>query len=407
MNRLNTRAIAATTAPGLYADGSGLNLQISKTGARSWIYRYRRGDGREVWLGLGSLADVTLARAREKASEARRLRADGIDPLDVKRAPASSPQVRPSVPTFGEFADAYTEGIEAGFSNAKHRYQWRATLGEAYCASIRGKPIDEVCTEDVVSILGPIWLTKSETASRLRGRIERVLDAAKAKKLRTGENPALWRGHLDKLLPRRRKLTRGHLKAMPYSGVPAFMAKLKQLDGMSALALRFAILTAGRGGEVRGATWSEIDLDSEGKELWTVPAERMKARREHRVPLSEAARDVLAAVASLRPSGDFGRALVFPGARQGKPLSIMALMMLLRRLNAGVTAHGFRSAFRDWVGEETSFPREIAEQALAHVVGNEVERAYRRGDALEKRRHMMELWATFCTGENSVENELR
>ncbi|MFM9859765.1 integrase arm-type DNA-binding domain-containing protein [Pseudoxanthobacter sp. M-2] len=394
--RLNTRTLATLTKPGLYADGDGLNLQIGKTGSRSWIYRYRRGDGREGWLGLGSLSDVTLAQAREKAAHARQLRAAGFDPLDEKRAPvASQGDAAPAKPTFGDFADAYIAEIAPGFSNPKHRAQWKMTLGDGYCATIRGKPIDEVDTDDLLAILRPIWLTKSETASRIRGRIEQVLSAAKARGLRSGDNPALWRGHLDVLLPRRPKLARGHHKAKPYADVPALMERLARLTGISTLALRFTILTAARSGEVLGATWGEIDLEVG---VWTVPAERMKMRREHRVPLSPAALAILAEVAPLRPADDDGSAFVFPGQKRGRPLSVMSLTMVMRRLNADATVHGFRSAFRDWCAEETNHPREVAEQALAHVVGDATERAYRRGDALAKRRALMQDWAGFCLG---------
>jgi integrase len=388
--------IAAITAPGRYTDGGGLSLQVSETGARSWLYRYRRPDGREGWLGLGSLADVSLAQARELAADARRLKAEGKDPVAEKRSTGvvAAEDAPPAVPTFGEFADAYVQEIEDGFSNSKHRAQWKMTLGDTYCASIRDKAIDEISTDDVVAILRPIWFTKNETASRIRGRIEQVLNAAKARGLRSGENPALWRGHLDVLLPRRQKLARGHHKASPYADVPVFVARLKAVPGVSALALRFAILTAARTSEVLGARWNEVDLDSR---VWTVPAARMKARREHRVPLHESAVEVLLAIAPLRPADDDGSALVFPGAKKGKSLSVMALTMVMRRLNAGVTVHGFRSSFRDWAAEETSHPREIAEAALAHVVGDATERAYRRGDALEKRRQLMTEWATFCS----------
>ncbi len=393
--RLNTRTLATLTKPGLYADGDGLNLQVSKTGARSWIYRYRRPEGGQGWLGLGSLADVSLAQAREKAAHARQLRAAGLDPIEAKRSPAGA-HVEPerAVPTFGDFADAYIAEIAPGFSNPKHRAQWKMTLGDAYCARIRGKPIDGVDTDDLLAILRPIWLTKSETASRIRGRIEQVLSAAKARGLRSGDNPALWRGHLDVLLPRRPKLARGHHKAKPYADVPALMERLAGLAGISALALRFTILTAARSGEVLGATWGEIDLEAG---VWTVPAERMKMRREHRVPLSAAVLAILAEVAPLRPADDDGSAYVFPGQKRGRPLSVMSLTMVMRRLNADATVHGFRSAFRDWAAEETNHPREVAEQALAHVVGDATERAYRRGDALEKRRVLMAEWGAFCT----------
>jgi integrase len=257
-----------------------------------------------------------------------------------------------------------------------------------YAAPLRDKPLDAIQTDDVLSVLTPLWQTKNETASRLRGRIERVLDAARAKGLRSGENPARWRGHLDHLLPKRQKLSRGHHAALPYADVPELVADLRNREGAAALALEFLILTAARSGEVLGAKWNEIDRDAK---VWTVPAERMKAGREHRVPLTQRALQILATVEQVR-TGDY----VFPGQRHGRPLSVMSMEMLLRRMKVDVTVHGFRSSFRDWAGECTSFPREIAEAALAHTVGDETERAYRRGDALEKRRKLMAAWASFC-----------
>ena len=246
----------------------------------------------------------------------------------------------------------------------------------------------------MLECLKPIWQTKAETAARLRGRIERVLDAARAKGYRTGENPARWRGHLDSLLPKRQKLTRGHLAAMPFAEVQDFLIRLRDMSGTAALALEFAILTAARSGEVLGARWSEIDLATK---LWVIPATRVKAGREHRVPLPDRAVAILEAVSAVR-SGDF----VFPGLRRDKPQSDRTLVAVLRRMNCPVTVHGFRSSFRDWAGERTHFPREVAEAALAHVVGDETERAYRRGDALEKRRELMNAWAAFC--EPRVDN---
>jgi integrase len=259
-----------------------------------------------------------------------------------------------------------------------------------YAAPLRDKPIDAVDTESVLSILQPLWQSVPETASRLRSRIEAVLDAAKAQGHRHGENPARWRGHLDKLLPKRQKLSRGHHAALPYSQVPAFVASLCEREAVAALALEFTILTAARSGEVLGTHWPELDLEAK---VWTIPAMRMKAGKEHRVPLSARAGTIIQRLAEVRTS-DF----VFPGQRSGKPLSGMAMEMVLRRMKADVTVHGFRSSFRDWCGEETHFPREIAEAALAHSVGNEVEVAYRRGDALEKRRGLMEAWADFIEG---------
>jgi integrase len=289
--------------------------------------------------------------------------------------------------TFRDAAAALMESMSPSWRNAKHRAQWTMTL-TVYCAPIASLSVSNVSTDDVLRVLKPLWLTKSETASRLRGRIERTLDFAKAKGMRSGENPARWRGHLDALLPKRQKLTRGHHKALPFDDVPGFMAKLRERSGPAPAALEFAILAAARSGEVLSATWREIDLDAR---VWTVPAERMKAGRVHRVPLSGRAVAVLETMLAVRTS-DF----VFPGMLADRPLSVMALEMVLRRMKVHATVHGFRSTFRDWTGERTVFPREIAEAALAHLVGDEVERAYRRGDALDKRRSLMEAWASFC-----------
>ncbi len=275
------------------------------------------------------------------------------------------------------------------FRNAKHIAQWEMTLRD-YAAPLRQKLITDVTTADVLGVLKPIWLRKSETASRVRGRIERVLDAAKAKGLRTGENPALWRGHLDRLLPKRRKLARGHHKAMPYADVAAFIIELRKREAVAATALEFTILTAARSGETLGAKWHEIDWKDK---IWTVPAERMKAGREHRVTLSSRTITILKKLAEL---GADENSFVFPGQKPGKPLSVMAMDMVLRRMEVDVTVHGFRSSFRDWCGEVSNFPRDVAEAALAHVVGDKTERAYRRGDSLEKRRKLMIAWASYC-----------
>lgn len=374
--------MASITKPGRHGDGGGLYLVVDKSGAKRWVFLYRR-DATLREMGLGGLKSVTLARARELAGEARANLQAGIDPIAAKN---SAPV---TVPTFGEEANDFIEAMKPQFRNAKHIAQWEMTLRD-YAAPLRPKRVDQITTADVLEVLKPYWLTKPETASRLRGRIERVLDAAKAKGHRSGENPALWRGHLDKLLPKRRKLTRGHHAAMPYEDVPAFVAELRQREAMAARALEFTILTAARSGETFGATWKEIDLEAA---LWLVPAKRMKAGREHRVPLTPRAVEILTELANLGTEPD---AYVFPGQKEGRPLSVMAMEMILRRMKVDVTVHGFRSAFRDWAGEETSFPREVAEAALAHVVGDETERAYRRGDALEKRRKLMAAWASFC-----------
>lgn len=369
-----------TAKPGKHEDGHGLRLVVSASGARRWVLRYTRR-GKRVEMGLGSAHDVSLAEARQKATDARRMVANGFDPVaDARKAKAGGM-------TFRQAAEALIESKGTSWRNAKHRRQWEMTLRE-YCKPLASMPVADVATADVLAVLKPVWQAKAETAARLRGRIERVLDFAKTHHLREGENPARWRGHLDAVLPKRQKLTRGHLKALPFDDVPDFLGKLRAADGLAARALEFLILTAARSGEVLRMRWEEVDLDAK---LWTVPGTRMKAGREHRVPLSDRAAAILAELASVRTG-----AFVFPGAKSGKPLSDMALAMVLRRLNAEATVHGFRSAFRDWAGDRTSFPRDVAEAALAHRVGDATEQAYRRGDALEKRRKLMQAWGSFC-----------
>lgn len=372
-----------TAKPGKYSDGGNLYLIVSPNGSRKWVLRYTwRGRAKE--MGLGSAATVSLADAREKAAGARRKIDQGLNPIDERKRDNG-------VPTFGEMADQVREALSAGFRNEKHKAQWKSTLA-TYAAPLSSKPVDTITTDDVLAILKPIWTTKAETASRLRGRIEKVLDAAKAKGFRDGENPARWRGHLDHLLPRPLKLARGHHAAMPYDEVAGFVTQLRDRDATAALALELCILTAARSGEILGMRWDEIDLD---KKIWTVPAHRMKAGREHRVPLSQRAAAILVRLTGAR-SGDF----VFPGQRRDKPLSNMAMEMMLRRMKIeNATVHGFRSSFRDWAGNETGYPRELIETALAHVIGDKAEQAYRRGDALEKRRRLAEEWAGYCEQE--------
>lgn len=382
LNKLTARGVTSITKPGRHGDGGGLYLVVDKSGAKRWVFLYRR-DGTLREMGLGGLKSVPLARARELAGQAREKLQAGVDPIAAKN---SAPVI---VPTFGEEADDFIGAMAPQFRNAKHLDQWKMTL-KVYAKPLRSKRVDEITTADVLEVLKPIWLTKPETAARLRGRIERVLDAAKAKGHRSGENPALWRGHLDKLLPKRKKLSRGHHAAMPYMDVPAFIGDLRQRDAMAARALEFTILTAARTGETFGATWKEIDVEAA---LWTVPAERMKAGRDHRVPLTPRVVEILTELADL---GTEPNAYVFPGQKGGRPLSVMAMDMILRRMKVDFTVHGFRSSFRDWSGNETAFPRDLAEAALAHVVGDQTERAYRRSDALEKRRKLMTAWANFC-----------
>ena len=369
-----------TAKPGKYSDGGNLYLIVSPSGSRKWVLRFTwRGRAKE--MGLGSAAVVSLADAREKAAVARRKLAQGLNPIDDRKRDDG-------IPTFGEMADSVCEALSAGFRNEKHKAQWKSTL-VTYAAPLRTKPVDTITTDDILAVLKPIWTLKPETASRVRGRIEKVLDAAKAKGFRDGENPARWRGHLDHLLPKPSKLERGHHAAMPYEDVAAFVGELRKRPTTATLALEFCILTAARSGEVLGASWSEMDL---AKRLWTVPAHRMKAGREHRVPLSNRAMSILKQLRAL-DGGEF----VFPGQKPKKPLSNMAMEMVLRRMKIeNATVHGFRSSFRDWAGNVTSFPREVTETALAHVIGDKAEQAYRRGDALDKRRALMDAWAAYC-----------
>jgi integrase len=378
-NRLSARAVASITQPGRHADGGNLYLNVTAAGGRSWVFMYRFGS-RQREMGFGSTHDLPLARARELAAKCRRNLAARKDPMSVRQAP--------KIATFGQCADQFIDTMQSAWRNEKHRAQWCMTLS-TYAKSLRSIAVDQITTEDVLRVLKPLWITKPETASRLRGRIEAVLDAAKAQGLRLGENPARWRGHLENLLPRRPKLSRGHHQALPLKDLPDFMLKLRSARSVSARALEFAILTAARTGEVLGARWSEMDVDAG---VWTIPAERMKAGREHRVPVSVAAKAILKQMRESTQGGEF----VFPGAKQGRQLPAMALHIAMRRLEAGATPHGFRSTFGDWAAEATSFPHEVCEMALAHTIANKVEASYRRGDLFEKRRLLMEAWASAC-----------
>lgn len=393
--RLNARKVETLGAPGRYADGGNLYLLISPNGGKRWTFFYRLGKDaagkpvrREMGLGGAGPNGVSLKDARDKAAEARRLLNAGTDPMSVMGTEARAKSER-VVPTFGDFADDYIKAHAPKFRNAKHIAQWEMTLGDTYCRSIRSRPVDQIDTQAVLKVLQPIWQQVPETASRLRGRIENVLDAAKAMGLRTGENPARWRGHLKALLPARQKLTRGHHAAMPYHELPAFIAALRSRTALAALALEFCILTATRSGETLNATWDELDLD---KALWAIAGARMKAGKEHRVPLSTRAVEILRGLPRIE-----GNPHVFPGSAKGRPLSGMAMTMQLRRMGRGdITVHGFRSAFSDWCSEETSFSGETREQALAHTIPNAVEAAYRRGSQFDKRKRLMQAWADFC-----------
>lgn len=336
-------------------------------------------DDRRREMGLGTYPSISLAIARDLAENCRRQVETGLDPILERR--------KDSEPTFGDCADKYLATISSEFRNEKHRAQWEMTL-KVYCQLIRNRKVSTISTDDVLKILTPIWQEKRETASRLRGRIERVLDFAKVKGWRTGENPALWRGHLKGALPAEKKaLTRGHHAAMAYDDIPAFLARVRSAEAMAARALEFLILTAARSGEVLGAQWDEIDMDAA---IWTVPANRMKMAKEHRVPLTTSALAILKPLYEARLNS-----FIFPGQKKDMPLSNMSMDMLLRRLKVEVTVHGFRSSFRDWAGDKTTFPRELAEAALAHKVGDAVEQAYRRSDALERRKKLMIAWSSY------------
>lgn len=391
VNRLSAKRVAALGEVGRHADGDGLYLVVDKAGAKRWVMLYRM-DGRRREMGLGPLGSVSLAKAREMAAEAREQIAGGVDPIEARRTPTAAP-VAHEVVTFGSVAERYMEDHKATWKNEQHRWQWRQTL-EVQAASVWAMAVAAVDTEAVLAVLRPIWHEKPETARRLRGRIERILSAAKAAGHRSGENPAMWRGHLEMMLPKAKRLSRGHHAALAFPEVPAFMAMLRTRPATTARALEFLILTAARSGEVRGMTWREVNF---AKGEWKVPGARMKMGREHVVPLSAAALSIL--IAQKGPGQPDPDGLIFPN-RDGGMLSDMAFEALLRRVkHVEITAHGFRSSFRDWAGEETEYPREVAEAALAHLVGDSTELAYRRAAALKKRRPLMDDWAAYaCSG---------
>jgi len=390
IGKLPAVALQKPMKPGMHADGGGLYLQVTASGAKSWIFRFML-HGRAREMGLGPLHTISLAEARERARECRKLRVDGIDPVEVRRAKRAEERLAAATAmTFADCAERYIAAHRTAWRNAKHAAQWPSTL-QTYAYPVFGSlPVQAIDTALVTKAIEPIWQAKPETASRVRGRIEAVLDWAKVRGYRDGENPARWRGHLDKLLPARAKVRKvEHHPALPYAEMGDFLKSLREQEGVAARALKFLILTAGRTGEVISARWGEFDL---GSKVWTVPADRMKSGKEHRVPLSAAAVAIIEQMQAIRV-GDF----IFPGGKLGKPLSNMAIFKLLRRMGRGeLTAHGFRSSFRDWAAERTSYPREVAEMALAHTVGDKVEAAYRRGDLFTKRRRLMEEWAKHC-----------
>jgi integrase len=399
LNNALTPLGVANAKPGRHTDGRGLHLLVKDSGARSWVLRYYvAGKAREMGLGAadGPKA-ITLAKARDLAAAQRLAVSSGTDPLAERQAKAAealalAQATKIAGVTFKASAEAYIAAHGDSWRNDKHRAQWASTLATYVYPVMGDLPVAVIETAHVMSVIEPIWKTKPETASRVRGRIELVLDAAKARGHRQGENPARWRGHIEQILPKRTKLSRGHHKAMPYADIPAFVADLRMREAVAALALEFVMLTAARSGEVLGATWAEVDL---GKGIWTIPAVRMKAGKEHRVPLSPRAVAILEAVQPL------GSEYLFAG-NKGRKLSSMAMAMLLRRMNSDVTVHGFRSGFRDWAAESTGFAHEVCEMALAHAISNQSEAAYRRGDLFDKRRKLMEAWARYCATPSSI-----
>jgi integrase len=399
INRLTDLKIRRATRPGLNADGAGLYLQVRGANARSWLYRFMlHGKARE--MGLGSYPEVTLEEARTKAEDCRRLRQEGRDPIEARKAAQADAKLEDAkTVTFSECARLYIAAHAAGWRNAKHGAQWASTLKTYAEPTIGALPVQAVDTGHVLGILEPIWTTKTETASRVRGRIEAILDWAKVRGFRGGDNPARWRGHLDKLLPRRSKVKKvKHHPALHVDEIPAFMAKLRKLDTTAARALEFVILTAARSSEALGAQADEIAAHDK---IWTVPENRIKGEKEHRVPLSARAIEVPRLV-----DRDKEAKFVFPGLRRGKPLSDAALRALLVRIgHDAITIHGFRSTFRDWAAERTNFSREVAEMALSHVVADKTEAAYRRGDLFEKRRKLMDAWAGYCASPPAANRE--
>lgn len=390
IERLKSLVISRTLKRGYYADGGGLYLQVSANGNKSWVFRYRVRSPdptkrRLREMGLGSYNAVTLAEAREAARACRKQLNDGVDPIDSRKQTRNVETF-----TFEQCAENYLSAYSIAWKNKKHSSQWATTLAHYAYPVFGSRPVQDVNIGLVMQVLEPIWSTKTETARRLRGRIERILNWATTMGYRHGDNPARWTGLIDRLVPAHRKIVRvKHHAALPFSDTPDFMARLRAQDGIGAAALEFAIFTAARTSEVIGATWEEINLE---RRIWTVPPDRMKAGRKHEVPLSKAAIQVLQRMESLR-CGE----VVFPGHRKDGHLSNMALLAVLKRMNrTDLTAHGFRSTFRDWVSECTDYTREVAEMSLAHSIGNAVEAAYRRGDLFEKRRKLMEDWAEFC-----------
>jgi integrase len=400
IGRLTALKVDKAKRPGMYADGGGLYLRVTQSGTKNWVFRFML-NGRPRWMGVGPLHTIGLAEARNRAAAFRLQRHDGVDPIEKRRAERLEARLDAAkAVTFKECAARYIASHRAGWRNPKHAAQWQATLATYAEPVMGGLSVQAIDTALVLKVLEPIWTAKPETAGRVRGRMESILDWAKVRGYRAGENPARWRGHLDKQLPARSKVRRvEHHAALPYAELPGFLVSLREQEGIAARALELAILTAARTGEVIGARWSEMDLV---EKTWTLPAARIKAGREHRVPLPGRA---LAILQEMQPHRQADDAFVFPGGKNGRPLSNMAFLMLLRRMGLGdVTAHGFRSSFRDWVAERTRFPAEVAEIALAHTVSDKTIAAYNRSDLFERRRRLMAAWATFCTAPDQKAN---
>ena len=392
--RLKDLVVKRTTEPGWYPDGNGLYLQVSKTSSKSWVYRYKR-KGKERRRGLGPYPTVGLLDARDEAANCRALLKQGIDPIDHNRDMEAAKHLSELKGlTFRECAEAYIESRKAEWKNEKHHYQWNQSLETYAFPTIGELSVQDIDLGFILNVLEPIWNTKTETASRVRQRIETILDWAKVRQYREGENPARWRGHLDKLLPSPKKIQKVvHLPAMDYRDVPTFYQLLRQGRSVSKLALAFLIQTATRSKEAREAQWGEIDLKDK---VWVVPGDRTKAGREQRIPLTDEALSILEDIKDFKHDN-----FVFPSTRRGKGIRDTSVRKQLQNKHPGLTVHGFRSSFRDWCAEMTNYPRELAEKALGHVLQDKVEAAYQRGDLFEKRRKLMDSWADYCLKEQT------
>ncbi len=389
VKQLKDLQIRRFTKPGAYPDGEGLYLQVRDSGAKDWFYRYEvAGKGRK--RGLGPYPTISLERAREDALVCRQLRKQGIDPIEhYKEIELNKDLEKAKSTTFKECALTYIDTHRHGWRNKKHESQWRNTLKTYAYPTIGDLPVQAIDIDLVMKVLEPIWFEKTETASRIRQRIENVLDWATVRKLRKGDNPALWRGRLDKLLPKRTKVQKTvHFAAMDYKDVPEYFQSLRAKDTLASKALAFTILTATRSGEARATTRSEINDN-----VWIIPDSRMKAEREHRVPLSDEAMKIIKEMEPFERQTDD---LIFPGLAHAKPISEASLLKIVKQDHPTLTVHGFRSSFRDWCAEQTSYPREVAEAALAHTLKDKTEAAYQRSDMFEKRRKLMDSWADYC-----------